>query len=58
MAAEVQVAEYKAIVRGKAPSGATMGGNERTDGAAKALKVPNSTAMTKSGHTAVGSDKA
>ena len=58
IAAVVQVAEYMAIVRGRAPSGATIGGIERIAGAANARAQPNTKAMTKSGHTAVGFDSA
>ena len=58
IAAVVQVAEYIAIVRGRAPSGATIGGIERIAGAANARAQPKTKAITNNGHTAVGFESA
>ena len=58
IAAVVHVAEYIAMVRGSAPSGATIGGIDRIDGAANARAQPKIKAMTNSGHTAVGFERA
>ena len=58
MTAAVQVAENSAMVRGRPPSGATIGGIERIAGAWNARAMPYTNAMTNSGPTEVGSPSA
>ena len=49
-----QVAEYKAISRGRPPSGAMSGGIERIAGRPNARTVPNRAARPKIGTALVG----
>jgi len=46
----------RAMTRGRAPSGAIIGGIERIAGALNARNAPKAPDMTKNGHTAVGFD--
>ena len=54
--ADVHTPDDIAMIGGSPPSGATIGYIERVAGDKNAREMPNATAITKNGHTAVGSE--